>query len=430
VELTTYLKTWPCSDKPDQLLVYATARGAVLELDRTVLDDAVANTLSSQEQELLTRLGILVPDRAAEQVQLRDIYVEANQRSQRFTALVTLNLDCNLACSYCFEDHFRGNYYMSQQTADQLVALLHRKIDAGMNVMLDFYGGEALLSLPLMRDIASRIKAHADQNTAQVSFNLVSNATLLTAPVARELQELGFKTVRFTLDGPPEVHNQQRPFVSGKGSFELILAHLDQVCDILSVQLGGNYTRDNYHLFPQLLDILLQRGITPGRLGSVQFSPITPKAGQAGMGDFAIGCACPNEPWLIEASLFLRQAILSRGFSTPKPKLASCMVEFSNDLVINYDGSLYKCPAFMGWKDMCIGTLSDGPSDYYASHNLHLWKNETCLNCPYLPLCFGGCRFLSRMRTGNLDDVDCRRDYLDASLEEIVRQDMAFKNRF
>ncbi len=430
MELTTYLKTWPCNDKPDTLLVYATARGAVLELDRAVLDDAAAGNLSPQEQELLVRLGILVADRAEEQEQLRSIYDVANQRSRQFTALVTLNLDCNLACNYCFEDHFRGTYYMSQQTADQLVALLHRKLDAGMNITLDFYGGEALLSLPLMRDIATRIREYAVKAGCRASFNLVSNATLLTAPVARELQELGFKTVRFTLDGPPEVHNQQRPFISGKESFDLILTHLDQVCDLLSVQLGGNYTRDNYQLFPQLLDILLQRGITPQRLGSVQFSPITPKAGQAGMGDFATGCASPNEPWLIEASLYLRQAILSRGFATPKPKLASCMVEFSNDLVINYDGSLYKCPAFMGWDDLRIGTLTDGLHDYCASHNLDLWKNDTCLNCPYLPLCFGGCRFLSRMRTGTLDNVDCRRDYLEASLEEIVRQDMAFKNRF
>lgn len=430
MELTTYLKTWRCKDEPNKLLVYATARGAVLKLDQTVLADAASNSLSSKEQELLAKLGILVPDRKAEQEHMRSLYDEANQRSQQFTALVTLNLDCNLACGYCYEDNFRGKHYMSQQTADLLVGQVQHKIDAGMNITLDFYGGEALLSLTLMRDIATRIKDYAAKAGSQVQFNLVSNATLLTAAVARELQELDFKSVRFTLDGPPDVHNQQRPFVSGKGSFELILEHLDQVCDLLSVQLGGNYTRDNYHLFPQLLDILLQRGITPQRLGSVQFSPIMPKAGQGGIGDFATGCANPSEPWLIKASLFLRQEVLSRGFTVPKPKLASCMVEFSNDLVINYDGSQYKCPAFMGWEDMRIGTLSDGLQDYRASHNLNLWKNDTCLNCPYLPLCFGGCRFLSRMRTGNLDNVDCRKDYLDASLEEILLQDMTFKNGF
>jgi len=429
VQLSTYLKTYSYTSDPDIVLVYATARGAILKLDQSVLDDACNKRLSVQEQDLLAKIGVLVPDKHAEQEQLRALFDEGNRRSKQFTALVTMNLDCNLACGYCYEDHFRGKRYMTPETADLLVNYVSRQIANGLNVTLDFYGGEALLSLAMMKDIAGRVRHSADAAGTQASFNLVSNATLLTREVAQGLKELGFASVRFTLDGPPEVHNQQRPFVSGKGSFERIIENLDQVCDILSVQLGGNYTRDNYRQFPLLLDLLIERGITPDRLGAVLFSPVTPKAGEAGLGDFSSGCACPNEPWLIEASLFLRHEILRRGFNAPKPKLAACMVEFDNDLVINYDGSLYKCPAFMGWEDMKIGTLADGIGDYSTSHNMDVWKNEECLNCPYLPLCFGGCRFLRRLRTGAIDGVDCRREYLDAALEQILLQDLTLRKQ-
>lgn len=429
LELSIYLKTYSYAHEPGKLLVYSTARGAIVKLDSSVLADARDRKLSDQEQALLAKIGILVPDRLAEQEQMRTLFDEGNRRSRQFTALVTMNLDCNLACGYCYEDHFRGKRYMTLETADLLVQYVSAQIERGLDVTLDFYGGEALLSLAMMKYIAARVRHKASEAGTQASFNLVSNATLLTREVAQELKELGFVSVRFTIDGPPDVHNLQRPFVSGKGSFDRIIENLDQTCDILSVQLGGNYTRDNYRQFPLLLDLLTERGISPDRLGSVLFSPVTPKAGEAGLSDFSSGCACPNDPWLIEASLFLRHEILRRGFNAPKPRLVACMVEFENDLVIGYDGSLYKCPAFMGWEDMRIGTLADGISDYRISHKMDIWKNDECLNCPYLPLCFGGCRFLRRVRTGEIDGVDCRREYLDAALEQILLQDLTLRKR-
>jgi uncharacterized protein len=81
----------------------------------------------------------------------------------------------------------------------------------------------------------------------------------------------------------------------------------------------------------------------------------------------------------------------------------------------------------MGQEEMQVGTLADGISDYRESHNLDAWKNDECLECAYLPLCFGGCRFFTKLKTGSINGVDCRRAMLDASLETIVRQDVGNK---
>jgi uncharacterized protein len=354
----------------------------------------------------------------------------ANANARRYTALVTLNLDCNLACPYCYENHFRGKSYMSEATADLLVeSILSGPIAAGKEVLLDFYGGEALLSIPLIRRIAGPLGKAAAKGGTPFSFNLVTNGTLLTRRVVEELLPYGLTGARITIDGPPDIHNLQRPFVSGKGSFDLIMSNLKEVCGLLKVQLGGNFTRDNYRRFPELLDILAVEGITPDKLYMVQFSPVVPTAGEAGLGDFPMGCACGNEPWLIEASLYLREEILKRGWNTPKPKLAGCTIEFNNDQIVAWDGSLYKCPAFMGWPDLKIGSLADGAGDYRASHNMDVWKCDECLKCPYLPLCFGGCRFMQRLRTGAIDGIDCRKPYFDEALERIVRQDIELRQR-
>jgi uncharacterized protein len=160
----------------------------------------------------------------------------------------------------------------------------------------------------------------------------------------------------------------------------------------------------------------------------VTFSPLIPKSDGSTFGDFSASCSCTSEPWLIDATLYLREETLKRGFNTPKPLPSACMVEFSSDLVIGYDGGLYKCPAFMGYEDLKIGTLTEGFGDYSVSHNMDVWKTEECLDCAYLPFCYGGCRFLRRLRTGAIDGVDCRKDFLDAVLENFVRQDLELRN--
>lgn len=132
---------------------------------------------------------------------------------------------------------------------------------------------------------------------------------------------------------------------------------------------------------------------------------------------------------MIEASLFLRGEILKRGFNTLKFRPSGCMIEFRNDLVVGHDGGLYKCPAFMGDESLRIGSLVDGVGDYSQSHGLDVWKCDECLDCSYLPLCYGGCRFLTKLRTGAMDGVDCRRTYLDATLEQIIVQDMTLRTK-
>lgn len=428
MELSTYLKIYPCPEQPGMQLVYSTARSSSVLLPDELLAAARSGTLPDQEQETLTRLGILVPDRREEQQRMRRIFSGARQQDPPFNAVVVLNLDCNLACPYCYEGNFRHGQYMTDTTADQLTSIiLADHFPPGGQVGLTFYGGEPLLSLDLIRRIAQPLHESARQREGRFSFSLVTNGTLLNAGVVEELLSFGLRGAKITLDGPAELHNLSRPFVSGQGSFESILRNVAAVCRLLPLQLGGNYTRDNYRSFPRLLDDLLAAGVTPDKVATVLFAPVIPKSGGTPVTDFNSGCACSYEPWLIEASLFLREETLKRGFSAPKPKLAACMVELENEVVVNYDGSLYKCPAFMSHPELSIGSLESGIADYRRSHNLELWHGEQCLACPYLPLCFGGCRQMTLLRTGRMEQLDCRREFYDASLEAIIRQDLLYQ---
>ncbi len=427
MELTNYLKVYPCPGKPGRVLAVATRRCAVLELSESLLEAARAGCLAEKDRDTLVRLGVLVPDRALEREEMRQTFAAITEKSRHFAALATLTLECNLACGYCFEDPFRGRFAMADHTAELLIARLKEQMAVGRDVTVDFYGGEALMALPLLKRIAGRLMEAAQESGVVFRFNIITNATLLTRHVVQELLPLGLAAVRTTLDGPRDIHDQQRPFVSGKGSFDTIVSNVKAIHELVPVDLGGNYTRGNFRRFPEMLDHLVAEGISPAKLKAARFSPVIPKADGSVSGDLNSACASANEPWSIEASLFLRQETIKRGFPVPKLRAAACMIEFEHDLVVGYDGSLYKCPAFMGREEMRVGSLAEGVGDYAASHNLDIWKNDECLDCAYLPLCFGGCRFLRLLGSGAIDGVDCRRPYLDAALEQLVRQDLAMR---
>ncbi|HIJ87595.1 MAG TPA: putative geopeptide radical SAM maturase [Desulfuromonadales bacterium] len=420
--LSRYMKIYP--DRPGYVLLYSTRKGSVVRVPEEFLATARDGSLSESDRGTLRRLELWVDDPLAEREAMIHLIDQTNSCSGKFMATVVLTLDCNLACPYCFEDHFRGAHAMSEETARLLVEYIMREqIQHGRDVELRFYGGEPLMAIPRLKDIAGAVQEAAVSAGTEFFCSLVTNATLLTRAVVEELLPFGLRSAQITLDGPAAVHNRQRPFVSGEGSFQIIVDNLCAVCDLITLKPGGNFTRENYREFPAMFDALLEAGIDPAQLGPVQFSPVHPKSG--GHDPHSASCAIGSEPWLIEAHLFLRKETLRRGFAVDKPHMGVCMIELTNNLVVNYDGSLYKCPALMGWPEYAISTLADSISDYRESHNLDVWKNDECLECAYLPLCFGGCRFFRLLKTAAINGVDCRRAMLDASLEAIVRQDLA-----
>ena len=428
MRMSRYVKIYPCPDQPGQSLLYSTKRSSLIQLPETTLRAALDGTLAGGDRDAMERMGFLVPDIDIEREEMRDIFVNANKQLRQFTAVVVMNLDCNLACSYCYEDNFRGSFHLSPETADLLVeSVVRDQMEPGRDVKISFYGGEPLLSVGLIKEIAARLSAAAVRTGTKFSFTLVTNGTLLTRSLVLELMPLGFTGAKVTLDGPRETHDLSRPFASGSGSFDAILDNVAQVCDLIRLHLGGNFTRENYRFFPPLLDQLAARGVTPDRVGKMQFVPVIKKSGDQGVTDFGSSCVCSYEPWLIEASLYLREETLKRGYPAPKVQMSACMVEYDSELVINYDGSIYKCPAFMSHPSLCIGTLKDGIKDYRVSHNIDVWKKDECLDCAYLPICFGGCRQMTLLRNDVIDEVDCRKEFYDLCLERTLLQDQKYR---
>jgi len=424
-----YLKAYPWERDSDRLLLFSTKNASSILISKKTYQSMQEGGLSASDAATLEGLQMLVGSQEAEKKAMLSLIDELNPKSTGMNAIVVLNLDCNFACPYCFEGSIKGKHYMTSETAERLVSFIDQALENGKDTLVvDFYGGEPLLSLDLIVSISERLGAIAEARSASYGFTLVTNGSLFTAETARKLVGLGLKSVKITLDGPAEVHNRSRPFKSGAGSFDTIVKNIKDTCDLVKVGIGGNFTEENYAEFPLLLDYLQQEGLTPDRLYQVKFDPVIkhPKA-ELSPSRYTQGCISIDEPWVRKAETVLRDEILKRGYHTPKPAPMVCMIENESAYVVDYDGTFYKCPGFIGVKAYGVGSLTSGIRDYGKTLNIGLYRNDDCAECVYLPLCFGGCRYMAYLEDGNVDSINCKKAYYDASLETLIKQDILYR---
>jgi uncharacterized protein len=430
--LSKYCLTYPDPDDPSSAILFSTKKASIISVPSSMLEDLKTGSVTGEEQETLIGLGMLVGILEGERREMSGFVEGLNAESRVLGLKVAMNLDCNLNCVYCFEGQRKGRLYMTDETALSVAAAVKRWMEtlAGRKgdekIIVTFYGGEPLLSAEGVVSLSRRLKGCAGEEGISYVAYMNTNGSLLTARLAERLADAGLKEVAVPLDGPEEVHNGCRPFKGGRGSFDTIVKNLLDVSGLLGVTVTGNYMKDNYKMFPILLDYLLERGLTPEKIRSVRFEPVTNESEGVGPAGFREGCVTYNEEWIAEASLMLREEILKRGYKTNRIGPAVCSMDFDSHFLVNYDGCIYKCPGIIDREEFKVGHLKQGLAFGRQSHGRDSWKNEECLDCAYLPLCFGGCRYMKLVRDGNMDGVDCRKPYFDATLETMVKQDIKY----
>jgi uncharacterized protein len=430
MQLTPYLVSFPHPDDPGQMVLFATKTAALIVLPQEDFADLQQGRVDEEYIEPLREMGFLVENTAQERQAVHGYLEEINRLNPNLTVAVILGLECNFACKYCFQGEQKGKKSMTDATAEQLAAYIEKRFSPGKKkLQLQLYGGEPLLYKQRIVALAARLKPFVESRGGEFTIDLVSNGSLLTPQVVDELNQWGLDGVKVTLDGPPENHNHFRPFKNGAPSFAAIVNNLAKVCTKTKTRLGGNFTCDNFKSFPPVLDTLAAQGIPPDRLERVNFNIVMQIQDTIANNGYRGGCTTINEPWLQEATLYMREEVFRRGYPLGELGPEPCAVEVADAFSVNYDGSLYKCVTWVGHERFKIGDIRQGIDERYKeNHHPGHWQREAeCRECAYLPLCFGGCRYMAYQREGSMAKVDCRKDFLDATLEKMLMQDLKYR---
>lgn len=140
--------------------------------------------------------------------------------------LLEVTEKCNLRCKYCIYNpnhpEFRdfGHRDMNIDTAIKAVNMLFENSnDTNEDICIGFYGGEPLLNKKLIKEIVEYSKVKSIEYDKNVIFAMTCNGTLMDIDTAQYIVENNFNII-FSIDGPEEIHNENRVFANGKGSFQ------------------------------------------------------------------------------------------------------------------------------------------------------------------------------------------------------------------
>ncbi|MFA7654987.1 MAG: radical SAM protein, partial [Candidatus Dojkabacteria bacterium] len=135
------------------------------------------------------------------------------------SVVFSVTSDCNLRCVYCYARAGLDSHRMSPELAkaaiDVVIQNARDKDEKKINIGF-LGGGETMLEYDLVKFIVEYVKSHWDK---EISFSMVTNATLLDKEKSGYLVSNNFN-ITVSLDGPKEVHDIQRPTISGRGSYD------------------------------------------------------------------------------------------------------------------------------------------------------------------------------------------------------------------
>ena len=103
MKISQYLKAYPYEDKPGYLLVYSTKKGSKTLLSAEAFKSLKNGQISQSDEETLSKLGIIISDVEAEKRSVHEMIERINNNNSGLNITVVMNLDCNFACTYCYE---------------------------------------------------------------------------------------------------------------------------------------------------------------------------------------------------------------------------------------------------------------------------------------------------------------------------------------
>ena len=157
---------------------------------------------------------------------------------------------CNLRCVHCYA-HAKEEAGADELTTAEGKALLDDLAGFGVPVVL-FSGGE-----PLARKDLPELAAHAVGKGMRAVIS--TNGTLITAPVARTLKDIGLSYVGISLDGMQEVNDR---FRAVPGAFRAAMDGI-RSCQAAGIKVGLRFTINRFNVkeIPGIFDLIEEMDI-------------------------------------------------------------------------------------------------------------------------------------------------------------------------
>lgn len=326
--------------------------------------------------------------------------------------ILQVTQECNLRCKYCIysensnvNQRMHTNSFMTLETAKKAIDFYRiHSIDADRAV-IGFYGGEPFLNFDLIKKAVEYAEIVFEGK--EIVFTATSNATLLSDQIIEFIMQHNFQ-LTISIDGPKELHDKNRVFASGKGTYDKVIANIHKInkknsdwMKNVSFSLVVDNQNDFYSIKKILDDPVFQKTkfmiSYVEKDGKIQ-QPSNQYLTQYNYESFLSIVRLFRGDWNRNREKFTISNESSLAFEDPtfsETQLGDYgapngpCVPGKLRLFVDTEGNLYSCERVNENKNMCIGTLKDGFNvlKIYELLNISQIGTEECRSCWAFSLC-------------------------------------------
>lgn len=304
--------------------------------------------------------------------------------SSKANLRITINptLDCNLRCWYCYESHIKGSS-MQSDVIRNVVKFVENQVQCAelQTLHLSFFGGEPLLKYKkVVKPIVEKSRDICVEYGKHFALSVTTNGVCLTPNVTDELLNMGILFgVQVAFDGGRKMHDEVKRFSDGRGCYDLVKKHLTYAIERgVATTVRCNYTQSNLMSFLDLLEDFRMYWSN----SNLRFS-------------FHKVWQEPETEELCQMRNSFKRKIADFGIHTNidsyyGDSLNPCYADFAHNVVINYNGDVFRCTARDFDKEHRLGRLDDSgriaPSDV-ETNGISSRLTQECPDCRMLPIC-------------------------------------------
>jgi uncharacterized protein len=324
-----------------------------------------------------------------------------------------VTLACNLRCVYCYED--KTGAKMDEKTAFKAVDWLIKNSENMKIIRIVFFGGEPLLNFPLIKSVVAYAKDKTQKEGKKATFAITTNGTLLDDDIISFLEEHKINAL-LSFDGTKELQDNQRPYASGKGSYDTIVPKIKKLLEVAPQTTGHSVIMGNTS--PEIVKDALQE-IGFSRVSAIMNSQslFTKEEEEKGLirnteRTFHV-LEEEREVW---SKLIKAQDISSLKRLVGRSNLYGALLSALNNSKKTYfcgagrsmvsvtpSGDIYLCHRFVGLDEYKIGSLDSNQLELNDFSQSPVETNSICKECSARYYCGGGCKHDHVSATRNIN---------------------------
>ena len=386
----------------DHHYLYDTGSGALHECDEKTARHLAGEPVEFTDEELKATLADIEGLKEAGLLYAEEPKAAPVKSHELKAMCIHICHDCNLRCKYCFADE--GAYHaaremMSLATAKQAIDFLIANSGARKILEVDFFGGEPLMNLDVIKETVAYAKAEAAKRGKRFLFTTTTNGLLLNDDAIAFLNA-EMENVVLSLDGRPEIHDADSKTVSGKGSYDAVTHKTNKYVPMpgdKNYYVRGTFTAKNLDFSKDVL-YLADQGFA-----SLSVEPVVTDIPELQIRQEHLPAIEAEYEKLCDE--YICREAEGKGFSffhfhidlEGGPCLAkrvSACGAGNEYLSVVPNGDLYPCHQFAGDKKWRMGSVYEGITapeirSLFASSSL--FTREKCGACFAKFICSGGC---------------------------------------